>query len=111
MNPSPSNPGASSYFNFLSKDVQFDLRKKKFDYSRAERAVEEAKKNKPKQPIETNESADGPAAKKFCLETCGPLTDEDVIALKASEKKKVKYFTLIDLQSHPILILFNLTIF
>jgi hypothetical protein len=40
-------------------------------------------------PSATVETKDGPAAKKVCLETSGPLTDEDIISLKAGEKKKV----------------------
>jgi len=94
INSNPSKPGLSSYHNFLSKDIQFELRKKKFNFSRADKAVEESKPNKQRQTacvtaLSTVNSSDEPASKKVCLETSGPLTDEDVISLKASEKKKV----------------------
>ena len=96
INTNPSNPGLSSYHNFLSKDIQFELRKKKFNFSRADKAVEGTKPNKQQQSqtacvtaLPTVSSSDEPASKKVCLETSGPLTDEDVITQKSGEKKKV----------------------
>ena len=81
VNPNPTDPGSSTYSNFLSKDLQKELRKKQYSFKQAMSVVERNKNLRTKKDEEEE-----PETKKICL---GAVTNEDVIALKASEKKKV----------------------
>jgi len=116
INPNPTRP-SSEYFNFLSKDLQKSLRKKTYNFKKAESF---AKKNNKEQGSSNNkdkkekiaeakeESIDGnvvvkiqgesnnecleveePSAKKIKVEIIGPITNEDIIKMKPEEKKKV----------------------
>lgn len=107
QNPNPTCP-SSKYFNFLSKDLQLSLRKKKYSFDKAESIVKEINSNKNKAPtakkevlkkvnqvVEAiSEVVKEPSAKKICLEKTGPITNEDTISLKHEEKKKA--FRLIE---------------
>jgi hypothetical protein len=113
INPNPNSAG-SEYFNFLSKDLQKSLRKKTYNFKKAESLAKENNKgynyskDKKEKDAETNgkstsvnvETIKGepnsqsleveePSAKKIKMEITGPVTDEDVITLKPEEKKKV----------------------
>lgn len=99
VNPTPTCPDGSNYFNFLSKDLQKSLRKKSYNFSRSENLVKEinSSKNKPqakKDEPKLDEVVEEPSAKKICLEKTGPVTDEDIIALKPDERRKVKKLIL-----------------
>lgn len=80
-------PALGKYVNFLSKELQHQLRKKQYNFDKAQKIADGTKRlgNKPKslEPAE-------PATKKICLS--GPVTDEDVIALRPEEKKRVLKF-------------------
>lgn len=100
INPNPLCDGKSEYFNFLSKDLQNILRKKKYDFQKAVQVVKlNLKENKTEKPqvstikseeiIATSTDVTEPASKKICLSFSGPVTDEDTIALRPAEKKKV----------------------
>ena len=84
VNPNPTEPDSSSYSNFLSKDLQKSLRKKQYDFKPSQNIVEANKNRKGKET-----DLEEPEAKKICLQTTGPVTDEDVILLRPEEKKKV----------------------
>lgn len=97
-NPSPNGPD-SQYYNFLSKDLQKSLRKKTYNFKKAEDIVKKNNKNQPKDEVnkdskngvdetETELVAEEPCAKKIKVDV-GPIMDEDVIRLKPEEKKKV----------------------
>jgi len=86
LNPNPTDPNSSTYSNFLSKDLQKTLRKKQYDFKPSQTIVESNKNVKKKET-----RVDEPEAKKICLETTGPITNEDMIALKPEEKKKIDW--------------------
>lgn len=97
-NPNPISPG-SEYYNFLSKDLQKSLRKKTYNFKKAENIVKKNNKNQCKDEVSKNVKGtvdeaetelvhEEPAAKKTKVEI-GPITDEDIISLKPDEKKKV----------------------
>lgn len=107
-NPTPSGP-VSQYFNFLSKDLQKALRKKTYDFTKADALVKAINSNKkpptvPKIDIQHEDEVQEPSAKKICVDKeTGPVTDEGEITLKPAERKKVgKIATLISI-SHQVL--------
>lgn len=109
-NPTPTCPDGSKYFNFLSKDLQKSLRKKSYNFSQSENIVKaiNSKKDKPvatkkDEPPKVEEVVEEPSAKKICLEKTGPITDEDTIAMKPDEKKKVKPIYQILIQQNSCL--------
>ena len=102
-NPKPTAPH-SEYYNFLTKELQKTLRKKAYDFSKSDSVVKTVHKDQSKGKVvkveevqikvpssenPTIEGMEEPSAKKICLEKTGPITDEDIITLKAEEKKKV----------------------
>ncbi|XP_032776786.2 tRNA-dihydrouridine(47) synthase [NAD(P)(+)]-like isoform X1 [Daphnia magna] len=99
-NPNPISPG-SEYYNFLSKDLQKSLRKKTYNFKKAENIVKKNNKNQCKDEVSKNVKGtvdeaetelvhEEPAAKKTKVEI-GPITDEDIISLKPDEKKKIDW--------------------
>ena len=78
-----------AYANFLSKDLQHQLRKKQYNFDKAQKIAESTKRSDNKKPNPTADAAAEvePAPKKICLSV--PVTDEDVISLRPEEKKKV----------------------
>ena len=100
INPNPTNPTGSSSSNFLTKDLQKILRKKKVDFSRAMKVIEEVSKKNPEskngnsnhvESKEKEEASEEPAAKKQRAEALGPVSDEDLIRLRVEEKKRIDW--------------------
>lgn len=96
INPNPTPEGKSVHINFLSKDLQTKLRKKKYNFEEAIKVVnanfrgnQEKKVEVPIVKPELSSDPLEPASKKVILSVSGPLTDEDVIAVRPAEKKKV----------------------
>ena len=97
VNPNPTDPDSSSYSNFLSKDLQKTLRKKKYNFKLSQSIVDASKNIKKEASSEEPEAnskepelnSEEPKSKKICLQTIGPITEADIISLKQAEKKKV----------------------
>lgn len=85
QHPNPSDPAVSTYSNFLAKDFQWELRKKKYNLSQSMKMVEQVKQDKRKTE---------PTSPKKMRTMEGPILDGDGIRLRASEKKKVHYMPI-----------------
>lgn len=88
INPNPIGKESTAYFNFLSKDLQKQLRKKQFNFDRAQKTADSFKITK---NVEESLSVVEPVAKKICLSNPIKVEDEDLSRLKPEEKKKVIY--------------------
>ncbi|XP_049796592.1 tRNA-dihydrouridine(47) synthase [NAD(P)(+)]-like [Schistocerca nitens] len=90
--------------NALHRELQENLRKRRYDFSRAEAAVAACSRNKkpqevrengkseePKAPIPDVTAEDKPANSEEPVKTVGALTDEDVIKSRQVEKKKIDW--------------------
>lgn len=67
--------------NFVSKDIQFKLRKKTYDFSKSIGIVEEVSKSKSDTNC-TNEDSE---------KSIGPCAEEDEIKLRQNEKRKINW--------------------
>ncbi|EFX79838.1 hypothetical protein DAPPUDRAFT_304378 [Daphnia pulex] len=103
INPNPTRPG-SEYFNFLSKDLQKSLRKKTYNFKKAESFAKKNNKdqgnsnNKDKKEKITEENGESINVNAVALKVesntekiIGPITNEDIITLKTEEKKKIDW--------------------
>lgn len=71
--------------NVLSKELTFSLRKKQYEFPKADMYVAHLAKVK----AEGKANSELESLPRPCLKTAGAITDEDVIKLRPQEKKKV----------------------
>lgn len=71
--------------NFLSKDVQYSLRKRSYDFSKSDKILLNSDRNK-----KTTQKSDADTSPQEPM--IGYCADNDLITLKADEKKKVSNF-------------------
>lgn len=82
--------------NVLKKEVQFDLRKRKFDFGKALKIhkmvqSELDRKRANSKKIENGETAENGEGKGVKNEALGPVADDDLIKFTSREKKKIEW--------------------
>uniref|UniRef100_A0A8C4KKM9 tRNA-dihydrouridine(47) synthase [NAD(P)(+)] n=1 Tax=Dromaius novaehollandiae TaxID=8790 RepID=A0A8C4KKM9_DRONO len=80
--------GKSLVRNNLSKDLQHQLRKKKFSFEKADEYLRHLAKLHGNAVLETPCPVD--ALERSPIKTTGPVTDEDTVKLRLCEKKKLE---------------------